>query len=35
MRQMITQLCNCEGVEIIERHLIPNHVYMLRIIWFK
>lgn len=27
--QIITQLCNYKGVEIIEGHLMPDHVHML------
>ena len=27
--QILRQLCNYKGVEIVERHLIPDHVHML------
>ena len=27
--QILRQLCNCKGVEIIEGHLMPDHIHML------
>ncbi len=29
LREIFKQLCSCKGVEIVEGHLMPDHVHML------